>query len=170
VSSIVSDLNPRWDDENADFDASYAEACEIVERLFLSSWNRAKGKKVAREMVRKAILANHGSNLLILDSYCPWKSHIHELEEELKVEVPFAWVLFPGDDNWKIFQVPVVKGSRDGRASFPEPWGGLRQEELCEVSGIDEAIFVHPGLFCGGAVSQKAAESMAKAALEVEAE
>jgi len=162
VSSIVSDLNPRWDDEDGDFDASFTDACIIIEKLFLASWNRAKGKRVARERVLEAIEANRGSSLLVLQEYCPWKSHLHRLEIELEVEKPFTWVLFPSDDSWKIFQVPVEKGSREGRASFPESWGGLREDDLRKTSGVPDATFVHPGLFCGGAVSREGAETMAK--------
>lgn len=168
VSSIVSDLNPRWDDENADFDVSFAEACGIIETLFLASWNRAKGKRVAREKVKEGVLANMGSPLLVLEGYCPWKAHIHELEKEMDVKIPFQWVLFPGDDNWKIFQVPEVKGSREGRSEFPEPWGGLRESELKETSGVEDAVFVHPGLFCGGAKSLEGAKKMAELSLSGE--
>lgn len=167
ISAIVSDLNPRWDDENADFDAEYVVACEVIEKLFLASWNRAKGKRAARVLVQEAIAKCPNQDLLILDQYCPWKSHLHSLEEELEVTVPYKFVLFPGDNDWKIFQVPVSKGSHDGRASFAESWGGLREDELREISGIGDAKFVHPGLFCGGAETLEGAKAMAMAGVAI---
>ena len=165
ISAIVSDLNPRWNDEEADFDVEFTKACEIIEKLFRSTWNRAKGKSAARDMVQKAIAANLNQDLLILEEYCPWKSHIHALEEELEITVPYKFVLFPGDKDWKIFQVPIEKDSRDGRAAFPEAWGGLDENKLREMSQVNDAKFVHPGLFCGGAESLEGAKAMAQASI-----
>jgi uncharacterized UPF0160 family protein len=165
ISAIVSDMNPRWDDTEADTDAYYVKACEVVETLFLAAWNRAKGKKVAKVYVENAVKANVGKEVMILEAYCPWKSHIHKLEAELAPNTSFKFVLFPQGDSWKIFQVPTEKGSKEGRASFPEPWGGLREEELTVTSGIADAEFVHPGLFCAGAGSLEGALAMVEKAL-----
>lgn len=170
ISAIVSDLNPRWNDEAADFDVEFAKACEIIEKLFLASWNRAKGKSAARVLVQKAMEEYPNQDLLILNEFCPWKGHIHVLEEEMEMKVPYKFVLFPGDRDWKIFQVPLEKGTREGRASFPEAWGGLDESQLRDVSQVSDAKFVHPGLFCGGAESLEGAKAMAMASLEQGAE
>jgi uncharacterized UPF0160 family protein len=161
VSSIVSEMNPPWDDEQADVDALFAETCQMLETLFRSSWRKAEAKLRARQMVEAAVKEHQGSTLLVLPRYCPWKAHLFKLEEELGVQVPFRFVLFGGEGTWKIFQVPVDKDSKEGRAVFPEPWGGLREEELREASGVSDAVFVHPSLFCGGALSLEGAKQLA---------
>jgi uncharacterized UPF0160 family protein len=165
VSALISDLNPRWDDTKANVDLEYVKACQIVEVLFLSTKNRAEGNKAAFDHVEKAVKAHVGSDLLILEAFCPWKSHLHDLETQYCPASPFKFVLFPQGSDWKIFQVPLEKGSRDGRAQFPEAWGGLREDQLVATSGITDAKFVHPGLFCGGAGSLEGAIAMARAAL-----
>jgi uncharacterized UPF0160 family protein len=166
ISAIVSDMNPRWDDKDADVDQCYVQACLIMEQLFLGAKNKAEGKKAAKTHVLNAVEKHLDQELLILEHYCPWKSHLHKIEEELCPESPFQFVLFPQGDSWKIFQVPADKGSKEGRAYFPEPWGGLREEELKTASGIAGAQFVHPGLFCAGAASLEDAKAMAKQAIQ----
>ena len=85
----------------------------------------------------------------------------------MEITVPYKFVLFPGGKDWKIFQVPIEKGSRDGRAAFPEAWGGLEENKLREVSQVDDAKFFHPGLFCGGAESLEGAKAMAQASINI---
>jgi len=51
------------------------------------------------------------------------------------------------------------------RLSLLEAWRGLRDEELCTVSGVDGSTFVHAAGFIGGNNTLEGAKEMAKAAL-----
>ena len=51
------------------------------------------------------------------------------------------------------------------RLSLLEEWRGLRDEELCRVSGIPACIFVHASGFIGGNETKEGALEMARATL-----
>lgn len=44
----------------------------------------------------------------------------------------------------------VKLGSFENRKSLPEPWCGIRDEILSELTGIPGCIFVHANGFIGG--------------------
>lgn len=169
VSTIIGELNPCWNDPAADVDAAYAQACEIVEPLLRASLKRAAAAMDAHEHVAAAIKKCAGDEVLVMDSFCPWKGSFHALEAQYAPGQKFKFAIYPADEaqsSWKIYQIPVAKGSFEGRADLPEPWGGLREDELRKISGIADARFVHPNLFCGAADSFEGAMAMVQVALK----
>jgi uncharacterized UPF0160 family protein len=70
--------------------------------------------------------------------------------------------------QWILHTVPVEPGSFEDRKSLPKPWAGLSGEELKEVTGIDDAMFCHNGLFIAGAESFESTMKMAAIALKEE--
>jgi len=54
----------------------------------------------------------------------------------------------------------------ENRLSLPEPWRGLRDEELSKVSGIEDCIFVHMSGFIGGNHTKAGALQMARIAIK----
>jgi uncharacterized UPF0160 family protein len=68
--------------------------------------------------------------------------------------------------QWRIQTVPVEPGSFENRKSLPEHWAGLSDKELKDVTGIDDAMFCHNGLFIAGAESFESTMKMASIALQ----
>lgn len=94
-----------------------------------------------------------------------------ELELELAVP-PHAqplYTIYPdeGSGNWRIQAVPVSPESFESRKALPEPWRGIRDEELSRVAGIEGCIFVHASGFTGGNKTKDGALEMAKRALKM---
>lgn len=54
------------------------------------------------------------------------------------------------------------------RLSLPEHWGGLRDEKLASVSGIEDVIFVHSNRFIGMHRTREGAIMMARETLALE--
>ena len=52
------------------------------------------------------------------------------------------------------------------RQPLPEPWRGLRDEQLSELTGIPGCVFVHTSGFIGGNRTYKGALKMAMHSLE----
>ena len=67
--------------------------------------------------------------------------------------------------NWRIQCVSEAEGSFVNRLSLPEPWCGVRDDALSELSGIPGCIFVHANGFIGGNKTKEGALAMAKASL-----
>ena len=98
--------------------------------------------------------------VIVLEQYTPWKRTVHALSTEA------LYMIYPsGSGPWRIQTVPVEPGSFDDRKPLPAPWAGLSDQALQEVTGIDDAMFCHNGLFIAGAGSFESIMKMAELAL-----
>ena len=74
--------------------------------------------------------------------------------------------MFPdADGTWRAQCVPPTPGSFDKRKPLPGEWAGKRGAELAEITGVEDAIFCHIGVWICGAVSEEGALALAKLAL-----
>ena len=96
-------------------------------------------------------------NILQLELIPPiLQQHLFELEADEGLPSVQAeqsiYIVYPDEtaNNWRVQAVPLRPESFDSRKALPEPWRGLRDEELSKVSGIDGCIFVHASGFIGG--------------------
>lgn len=53
------------------------------------------------------------------------------------------------------------------RSPLPEPWRGLREEQLSKIVGFENCVFVHATGFCGGHKSKDGALKMVRAAMKL---
>ncbi|XP_072828832.1 MYG1 exonuclease isoform X2 [Vicugna pacos] len=67
--------------------------------------------------------------------------------------------------QWRVQCVPKELHSFQSRLPLPEPWRGLRDDALDQVSGIPGCVFVHTSGFIGGHRTREGALSMARATL-----
>ncbi|WP_413702399.1 MYG1 family protein [Psychromonas sp. KJ10-10] len=56
-------------------------------------------------------------------------------------------------------------GSFEDRKELPKNWAGLEGEALQQITGLDDAIFCHNGLFIAGAKSFESIMKMANMAV-----
>jgi len=105
--------------------------------------------------------------MLILESNCPWKEHLFELEEKLGFDGKILYVLYEdrNEKTWRIQCVPVKLDSFESRKPLPEAWRGLRDGELDAASGIVGGTFVHRSGFIGGNRTLAGAKAMALVAI-----
>lgn len=76
------------------------------------------------------------------------------------------YVTFPTvEGTHMVQQIPVEKGSFEGRLPLPAPWAGKRGEALQEITGVSDAVFCHPGRFIAGASSHEGAVRLAELAM-----
>lgn len=121
----------------------------------------------ARKVVEEALLARndvHESSEIICfkSGGCPWKTHLYELEREHNVDPLVKFVLYQdGSGMWRVQAVTAEGTAFTNRLSLLEPWRGVRDAELCEVSGITGCKFVHNSGFIGGNETFEGALAMA---------
>lgn len=180
LSDRVGAFNPSWNEPadevqvNARFSAAVdlaaAEVTSHVEGCVRSWWP-------ARSLVKAAFdgasTIHPSRQILVLTQYCPWSSHLFELEQEISaagdpVVGTAKYVVFGGTtgSDWRVQAVPVEEGSFASRLKLPESWRGLRDEKLSEHIGIEGCIFVHAGGFIGGHQTREGALAMAVKALD----
>jgi len=159
LSQTISMFNPTWQ-EDSHFDTCFDEAVDFASRVLARFIASANGGVSAKAIVAKAIENAEDPRVIVLEKYTPWKKTVHTLSEEA------LYVVYPSQTGeWRIQTVPVELGSFEDRKSLPEQWAGLSDKALKEVTGVDDAMFCHNGLFIAGAESFESTMKMASIAL-----
>ena len=160
LSQTIAMFNPTWQ-EDSHFDTCFDEAVDFASRVLTRFIASANGGISAKEIVTKAIDDAEDPRVIVLEKYTPWKRTVHALSEEA------LYMVYPSQTGqWRIQTVPVEPGSFENRKSLPGQWAGLSDKELKEVTGIDDAMFCHNGLFIAGAESFESTMKMASIALK----
>ncbi|WRT67863.1 uncharacterized protein IL334_004837 [Kwoniella shivajii] len=178
LSSRVKRLNPNWNEEATDaiYDEKFTHASKITGEEFLSqldyfafAWLPARD--IVKEAMEKRFEVDPSGQIVVFDKSCPWKDHLFTLEPTVSPSSssPILYVLYPESDapgsKWRIQCVPESPDSFKNRKSLPEPWCGMRDDKLSEVSGIPGGTFVHASGFTGGNATFEGTKEMAKKAL-----
>ncbi len=159
LSQTISMFNPTWQ-EDGDFDACFNEAVDFAARILARFIASADGGISAKVIVAKAIENAEDPRVIVLEKYTPWKRTVHALSTAA------LYMVYPSQSGqWRIQTVPVEPGSFEDRKSLPQAWAGLSGKALQEVTGIDDAMFCHNGLFIAGAESFTNTIKMAAIAL-----
>jgi len=160
LSQTISMFNPTWQEEG-DFDAAFNEAVAFASRVLARFIASAYGGLSAKAIVAKAIENASDPRVIVLEQYTPWKRTVHALAEKA------LYVIYPSQSGqWRIQTVPVELGSFEDRKSLPKTWAGLNGEALQQVTGLEDAMFCHNGLFIAGCDSFESTMKMAKIAVE----
>ncbi|MFT5813969.1 MAG: uncharacterized UPF0160 family protein [Psychroserpens sp.] len=160
LSQTISMFNPTWQEESH-FDACFDEAVEFASRVLTRFIASASGGINAKSIVAKAIENAADPRVIVLEKYTPWKTTVHTLSKEA------LYVIYPsGSGPFRIQTVPVELGSFEDKKSLPKSWAGLADKALQDVTGIDDAMFCHNGLFIAGAQSFESTMKMAAIALQ----
>lgn len=159
LSQTISMFNPTWQ-EDSHFDSCFDEAVEFALRILTRFIASANGGISAKAIVAKAIENAEDPRVIVLEKYTPWKRTVHALSDKA------LYMVYPSQTGqWRIQTVPVEPGSFEDRKPLPKPWAGLSDDALKEVTGIDDAMFCHNGLFIAGAESFESTMKMASIAL-----
>ena len=160
LSQTISAFNPSWEEDD-DIDQCFDEAVDFAHRLLERFIASAAGAVKAKEIVARAIEKAEDPRVIVLEKFTPWKRTVHALSEDA------LYMVYPSQTGqWRIQSVPVEPGSFENRKSLPASWGGLSDNELQSVTGIDDAMFCHNGLFIAGAESFQGVMKMAGLALD----
>ncbi|MBL7004113.1 MAG: MYG1 family protein [Gammaproteobacteria bacterium] len=159
LSQTISMFNPTWQ-EDAHFDDCFNEAVTFASRVLTRFVASANGGISAKVIVAEAIESAEDPRVIVLEKYTPWKRTVNALAEEA------LYVVYPAQTGqWRIQTVPVEVGSFENKKSLPQEWAGLSNAELQQVTGIEDAMFCHNGLFIAGAESFEGTMKMAELAI-----
>ncbi|KAK1257425.1 hypothetical protein QJS04_geneDACA020098 [Acorus gramineus] len=177
LSSRVGRLNLDWMDpdqsqekENEAFQRAMVLAgSEFLENVCFHARSWLPARSIVMECLTAREKIDPSGEIMVLDRFCPWKLHLFELEEEMKIDPPIKYVLYQDDrsKHWRVQAVAVSPDKFESRRPLPLRWRGLRDEDLSKVSGIPGCVFVHMSGFIGGNQSYDGALAMARAALKL---
>ncbi|CAH2064701.1 unnamed protein product [Thlaspi arvense] len=175
LSYRIARLNLDWiepDQSSSKEDEAFHRAMELAGSEFLECVHfHAKSWLPARSIVMECLAERHdidsSGEIMKLSKQCPWKLHIFELEEEMKIDPPVKYVLYQDDrsDNWRIQAVSVSPERFESRKALPISWRGLENEKLSEESSIPGCVFVHMSGFIGANRTYEGSLAMARASL-----
>ena len=164
VSSAIALFNPLWDgeeDSNECFLTAYRVAERILTRAIESATSYVHGRKIVDTEIRAAKACS--CPIVIFDRFVGgWRETILENPEADTL----LFAIFPTQNgDWAIQAIPPdAQRITEQRKPFPEPWRGLKGDELAQVSGVTGATFCHMAGFFAVANSKKAAIELAKIA------
>ncbi|KAL7414459.1 GAMM1 protein [Mrakia frigida] len=177
LSARVGGLNPRWNEPSNDevLDAKFVVASALTGSEFLSKLSYlAEAWLPARSIIQKAFAERHSHHssgkILVFETFAPWKEHLFEVEKEEGVadaDKPL-YVLYPEESGraWRIQAVPESGESFASRKALPEPWRGIRDDALSQLTGVEGCIFVHAAGFIGGNKTKEGALKLAQMGLD----
>eukprot|EP00640_Fibrocapsa_japonica_P001825 CAMPEP_0113937208 /NCGR_PEP_ID=MMETSP1339-20121228/3879_1 /TAXON_ID=94617 /ORGANISM="Fibrocapsa japonica" /LENGTH=444 /DNA_ID=CAMNT_0000939893 /DNA_START=228 /DNA_END=1562 /DNA_ORIENTATION=- /assembly_acc=CAM_ASM_000762 len=186
LSARVSRLNPPWncpagpDHQNRAFKKAVAltgaEFGAFVGDLVHQWW---PARAIVQRCMANRWEVDPSGEVMVLDQFCPWKSHLYDLEEEEEEEekdkgegakaAAVKYVLYTDQGGqWRVQAVAAESGSFQSRLALPPPWRGLRDQDLSTASGIPGCIFVHTTGFIGGNLSFEGALKMALDSLKMQ--
>lgn len=172
LPSIISNLNPQWynDPTPEDFDTQFQKSSELMGQVFENVLNfhgvsYLKSKAIVEDALASRFDVDKSGKIIKLEKYCTWKTHIYNLEKEQNIE-EIEFVLYKdSSDTWRISTVSINSGSFEFRKGIKSEWRGIRDAQLSEMVGVDDAIFVHANGFIGGAKSYESALKIARDSL-----
>lgn len=158
ITSIISGFNPPWYSKRSE-DAAFEDAVEIAEAVLSNTINRRFSVLKARDNVVKAYENRKISEVLVLETFCPYGEVLQDIDENK--EVLFA--VYPRKGEYAI-QTVRQRGGED-RKKLPRSWAGKRDEELAAETGVSDAVFCHTGRFMAVAGSIEGIMKMAELAI-----
>ncbi|KAK8858657.1 hypothetical protein IAR55_002886 [Kwoniella newhampshirensis] len=176
LSSRIKRINPNWNEPSSDaiYDEKFQEASRITGEEFLSQLDYfAHAWLPARDIVQVALdkrfEVDASGAILVFEQSAPWKDHLFTLEPTLSPPSQILYVLYPESDapgsKWRIQCVPQSSDSFVNRKSLPEPWCGMRDSKLSEISGVPGGTFCHASGFTGGNETFEGVLAMARKSL-----
>lgn len=191
LGSLVSDLNYDFGDDQGqstsdepapssnrfqqEEDARFLKASTLMGTTFVRKLNYCyrdwlPARTYVHEVYASRKQHDADGQIMVFARAVPWKDHLYSLEAEHSAEKSVLYVLYPESPDegskWRIQAVARSKESFESRKALPEPWRGVRDENLDELIGIQGCVFVHASGFIGGNRTFNGAMKMASKALE----
>ncbi|PVZ96828.1 hypothetical protein BB558_006739 [Smittium angustum] len=175
ISSRVKHLNPSWEDPNPNYDEKFKLAIPLVGDLFMDtvkyyglSWMPAR--QIVQDAFDSRYKVDPSGLILSLERFCPWESHLFEIEDSLNdpnMQKPLYVIFEDSNGSCRVRAISKKLGSFENRKPLPEQWRGYRDDELSERSKIKDCIFVHATGFIGGNKTKEGAIEMARKSINM---
>ncbi|QST02083.1 MYG1 family protein (plasmid) [Pontibacillus sp. ALD_SL1] len=135
---------------NQDKDHGFEEAVRFATQLFRNLLRKLKASTDAYGIIKKALRNRKDREILLLPCSCPWVGPLLDLDKKEDIQ----FVIYPDDtEGYRLQVVPKRVGTFDPRKTLPPAWAGKNGTELNALTGIQDGIFCHAGLFIAGALS-----------------
>ncbi len=151
---------PTLEEKNLDNDEMFLKSVLIAKEVLSREIIHVKNALSSFKKVLSIYEKTEDKRILILNENFQNEVSLTKLKE------PF-FIIYPksDDDLWGIRAVRENPRTFNNRKDFPKEWGGLRDEELQKITGVEDAVFCHKGLFLAVSKSKEGAVKLAELAL-----
>jgi len=160
--SIYDFLRSYVDDSKRDKEYLFETFMKLVgisQDLIKREVVKAKVIAVGMQKVREIVKETSDRRIIILPEDLPWVRVLAAVPEAL-------FVIYPRKEgSWGLKSVRKDIGKFELRKPLPEAWVGKTQEELAELTGVEDAMFMHKERFLASAQSKEGALRLAEIAL-----
>lgn len=159
--NVISSLNPTWKEIDLNQDLLFMTAVRSAKEILLREIEVVKHFLLGRDFVEQSYKSAEDKRLIVLDDEYSWSDVLNKYKEPL-------FVISPNfkEGTWTIMTVRDDISSFKNRKDMPKKWGGKKDLELAEETGVSDAIFCHNNLFIATAKSKEGAISLAKIAIK----
>ncbi|MBY3433117.1 MYG1 family protein [Rhizobium laguerreae] len=164
LSLLVEDFVAPWDDAAQDNEARFREAVSVFGGIFRKRVARAASLARAEVAVLEAFRTADDPRIVVIPDYMPIGSVIskHGFDQALYT------VERSRSGEWFVTSVRPEREPFGQRKPLPFEWAGLRDRDLAEVTGVEDAVFCHLKRFTCATRSLESALRMARLAVEWE--
>lgn len=148
-----------------EIEKGFFEAVEFAKKILYKTTKKFVNSYENYRMIKNELKKQNvkESHILVLEKSVPWKDTILELDRNEDV----LYVVYQDvTGSWCTQTVPKEANSFAARKDLPKKWGGLNNDDLSKLTGIENCTFCHPALFICGNKTKEGAISMAKVAVE----
>lgn len=160
IQDIFSIMQPTWKEE-LNVDEMFFKCVNIAKTILSREIIHAEDIILAEETIVSIYNKAQDKRIIVLDKRYPYE-YIFDNYPEI------MFVIYPRKitNDWGARAVRKNLKTFQNRKDFPKSWGGQRDRELAELSGVPDAIFCHLGLFLAVAKSKEGAIKLAQIAVE----
>lgn len=162
MQSAMYSMRPTWKEGDTRSQEYFLKAVSFAKEILNREIIWANDVLVAERIVITTYQETQDKRIIVLDGSYPYESILNHFPEPLLV-------IHKGshDNHWSIKAMREGDKTFKTRINFPSSWGGLHGQELARISGVDDAVFCHRGLFIAVTDSKEGAIALAKKALEI---
>lgn len=161
IQYFFSAMEPTWHEDAGKKDERFFECVKIAKTILSREIVQAEDIVLAEESLISVYENTEDKRIIVLSDNYPFEYLLHQYPEPL-----FAIYPRKTDGSWGAKAVREDPKNFSNRKDFPKAWGGLRDQELQEITGVPDAIFCHRGLFLAAAKSKEGAIELARKAVE----
>lgn len=137
-----------------EFDNQFMRLIPIIKDVLRVFIIKSKQKEKIMKDARAVYAKSADKRVMISSKFVP--TQFEEFKTPEYVE-PLVFVYPDLRGGWSAKAVQIGGQSFDSRIYFPEPWRGLRDDEMAAASGVPDAIFCHNSGFLAVAKSKEGA-------------
>lgn len=144
LSHIIANFTPlSYEASEEEQREAFFEALDFTVGILRRVWEKYKYNFNCRKIVGEAMKKYR--TCLFFEQPVPWLESFFALGGE---NHPALFLIMPTGSQWKLRGLPPdYVRKMEVRLPLPMQWGGLLDDELKRVSGIEGAVFCHKGLF-----------------------